>query len=132
MPDRSADTKREVGVAVLECRPEDGAEVVVLRFDPVVPDRRCPGQQLGARQLRKLEEEGATPFPQDLSPAGLLDSLDRELTDRLQHPEALLCVADETLLDERLQRVEVGAAEGRSRFEESLANRRCSSADSRS
>ena len=85
---------------MLECVRKDGAEVVVLPVDPVVPDRRAPGQQLGARQLRKLEEEGAVPLPQDLSPAGLLDSLERELADRLQHPEALLRVADEALLDE--------------------------------
>ena len=121
MPDRGADPKRDVGASVLECVPKDGAEVVVLRFDPVVPDRRAPGQQLGACQLRKLEEEGAVPLPQDLSPAGLFDSLECELADRLQHPEALLCVADEALLDERLQRVEVGAADGFGRFERAAA-----------
>ena len=38
----------------------------------------------------------------------LIETLGGELADRLQHPEALARVADQALLDERLERVEVG------------------------
>ncbi len=100
MPDLSADQQCDVGASVFERIAEYGADVVVLRFDPVVPDRRAPGQQLGTCQLCKLEELGAVPLPQNIGAAGLLESLDRELADRLEHPEALLRVADEALVDE--------------------------------
>ena len=43
--------------------------------------------------------------------AGLLQPFTRVLADRLQHPVALVREAEQALLDERLQRVEVGAAD---------------------
>ena len=101
MPDLSAHPECEVGAPVFERIAEDSADVVVLNFDPVEPDRRVlRASSSGPASSRKLEEEGAVPLPQDLSPAGLLDSFERELADRLEHPEALLRVADEALLDE--------------------------------
>ena len=46
--------------------------------------------------------------------AGLLavvKSLERELADRFEHPEAVAGVAKEALVDERLEEVEVGVAD---------------------
>ena len=62
IPDRAADPQCDLGASLLERVTEDGTDVVVLCFDPVEPDRRAPGQQLGPRQLRKLEEVGAVPI----------------------------------------------------------------------
>jgi hypothetical protein len=51
-----------------------------------------PGQQLGLRDLRELEEELGVLAPQLVRLPGVLESLERELADRLQHPEALVRV----------------------------------------
>ena len=95
----------------------------MLRFEAVEPDRRARAAQLGLRELRQLEEVRAAPTSQLLGSAGLLESLERELADRLQHPETLLRVADEALFDERLQRVEVGVGHFLSRLERAAAGK---------
>ena len=51
----------------------------------------------------------------------LRQALLRVLLDRLQHPEALVRVADEALVDERLQRVEVGVRHLLCRLERATA-----------
>ena len=63
----------------------------------------------------------------------------RVLADRLEHPEALAGVADQALVDQRLQHVEVGLGDLLGRLEGAAAvktarraKRRCSSASSRS
>jgi len=43
-------------------------------------------------------------MPQVLGVVGFLESLERELADRLQHPEAAVREPDEALVDQRLQR----------------------------
>ena len=43
--------------------------------------------------------------------AGLVQPFERILADRLEHPVALGREADQALLDQRLQRVDVGAAD---------------------
>jgi hypothetical protein len=106
---------------VLERVAKRGAHVVVLRFDPVEPDRRAPGPQLGLRELRELEEELAVLAPQFVSLSGVLESLERELADRLQHPEAAVPEPDEALVDERLEHVQIGAADGLRCFESAAA-----------
>ena len=54
--------------------------------------------------------------------AGLLEPLGRVLADRLQHPEAVVVAdADEALVDEGLQRVEVGVADLLGRLERAAA-----------
>ncbi len=63
------------------------------------------------------------PLPQVLAATGSLESLVRELADRLQHPEAAVCEPDEALLDQRLQRVQVGAADGLGRFQGAAAGK---------
>ena len=51
----------------------------------------------------------------------VLESLDREFADRLEHPEAVAGVAKEALVDERLQDVEVGVTDLFSRSEGAAA-----------
>ena len=49
------------------------------------------------------------------------EPLERELADRLEHPEALVRVADQALLDERLQRVEIGVSHAFGRLQRATA-----------
>ena len=84
----------------------------MLRLEPVEPDSRAPANELGPRELPEREKVCAVPMPEFLGAAGFLKSLEPELADRLQHPEALLHVANEALVDERVQHVQVGAADG--------------------
>src|SRR5207247_7679079 len=90
---------------------------------PAEPDRLAPGSQVGLRELPELEEVRGVPLPQVLAATGSLESLVRELADRLQHPEAAVCEPDEALLDQRLQRVQVGAADGLGRFQGAAAGK---------
>ena len=53
--------------------------------------------------------------------AGLVQPFARVLADRLEHPVALVREAEQALLDERLQRVEVGAADLLGRLERAAA-----------
>ncbi len=49
------------------------------------------------------------------------EHIERVLADRLQHPEAVVALAEEALLDQRLNRVEVGLRDLLSRFERAAA-----------
>ena len=49
--------------------------------------------------------------PQLVCFIGVLEPLERIVADRLEHPESLLAAADEALLEQRLQRVELGVAD---------------------
>jgi hypothetical protein len=51
-------------------------------------------------------------FPQLVGLPGLLEPLGCVLANGLEHPEALGRVAEEALVDERLQRLELGACNG--------------------
>src|SRR5581483_9304481 len=61
------------------------------------------------RRLRECEEEGGLILADVLGLTRLLELLRRIVADRLQHPEATVRMADEALLDQRLQRVEIGS-----------------------
>ena len=60
-------------------------------------------------------------MPEVLGAAALLESLERELADRLQHPEALAGPADQALVDQRLQHVQIGGADRLGRFQGAAA-----------
>src|SRR5204862_1505532 len=121
-PDRAAEPERDVGASVLERVAERGTDVVVLRFEPAEPNRGTGAAvQLGLRQLPELEEVGAVPMPETRGAAGFLESLERELADRLQHPETAVRGADEALVDQRLEDVEVGLANRFGCFERAAA-----------
>ena len=71
---------------------------------------RVPARSASAIRLRNWAST------QGVLLAGCVEPLERELPDRLEHPEALLAVrigaaADEALVEQRRQRVEVGAAD---------------------
>ena len=111
------DGELETAGRISACGPiEDGPHVVDLGRDEIeVPGAEvddaassCPvGECVQAPEL------GVT---QCILLAGRVEPLERELPDRLEHPEALLAVrigaaADEALVEQRRQRVEVGAAD---------------------
>ena len=49
--------------------------------------------------------------PERVALAALVEPLGRELADRLEHHEALAAAAEQALVDERLEQVEVGVAD---------------------
>ena len=63
----------------------------------------------GGAAFCKLQEVARLAFAR-LGACSIGQLLECVLADRLQHPEALVRVTDEALLDERLERVEVGVA----------------------
>src|SRR5436190_9173800 len=86
------------------------ADVVALRDDELVAHRpRSLDEKVRrARELRQVVEEARSQF---VSFAARLEQLACELPDRLQHPEAAaLPAAEQALLEQRLERVEVGLA----------------------
>src|SRR5262249_40606207 len=115
-PNRAGEPQRDVGASALERVAEHGADVVVLGLEPVEPDRRAPALQLGLRDLSEPEEVGGVPMPEVLGVAAFLQSLERELADRLQHPEPLSRVAEKAFVDQSLKYVHVGCADGFGRF----------------
>ena len=86
---------------------EGGAEVVVLGLEPVEPPLRISAEDLRMRLLG----EGEVPISVPAREPGIVEMFGCELTDRLQHPKALAAVAEEALVDERLERVQVGVAD---------------------
>jgi hypothetical protein len=86
---------------------EGGPQVVVLTLESVVPWRVL----LPLHGLRLFREHGEMPR---VTPANLvrlarsLQPLEGVLADRLEHPEPVLRMAHEALVDERLERVEIG------------------------
>ena len=62
-----------------------------------------------AGRLRDRQEEPSVAQADGVHLAGSSELLQREIADRLEHPETNLAVADKALLDERLERVEIGA-----------------------
>ena len=104
-----ASLDRELGLAVVEEPVEARAEVVVIVLQPLQP-----GRLLGALQGRlglfgEREEVIRVPATDLVGLARGLEALTGKLADRLQHPEAPAGPPDEALVDERLQRVDVGA-----------------------
>src|SRR4029453_19499724 len=75
-------------------------------------------------QISKREEVPGVPAPKLRLLARVLQPLGRELADRLEHPEPLaLAHADEALVDERLQPVEIGVANRLGSLERAAASK---------
>ena len=67
--------------------------------------------ELGLHVLNPLAEEGQVPIADRRCFTGLLEMLGCELPDRLQEPVATVGEANEALVDERLQAVDVGVTD---------------------
>jgi len=61
--------------------------------------------------LGEREEELPMPAPDRIAVARLGESLGRVLADRLEHRESIVPVTDEALIDQELERVEVGVCD---------------------
>jgi len=83
------------------------AEIVVLLLQPLDP---LAGVQacIGLRLLGEGEKALGVAPPQVRDLTRVLQPLGSVLADRLQHPEPIFGMAEEALVDERLQDVEVG------------------------
>jgi hypothetical protein len=104
-PDRCGQPRAELLVRLQPI--ERGADVVVLGLQPVEPfTRRLAEMRL--RILDESEEVLRVAAAQLLALGRVVEPLDRILANRLEHPEAFAGSPHETLLDERLERVEVG------------------------
>src|SRR5207302_3420411 len=108
--ERTRELQREPRVAIRFEPVEGRAEVVVLRLEPVEPLFRIAAEVriclLGESDI-VLGKNSADV----LGFAGFLELLGGVLADRLQHPEALVTVAEHALVPERLEDVEVGVGD---------------------
>src|SRR5438876_11551224 len=96
--ERARELKSELGITERLELVEGRAEIVVLSLEPVEPLLRIAAEF----RIRLLGESDVVldVAPAELiSFAGRLELLDGVFTDRLQHPEALLTVAKEALVD---------------------------------
>ena len=82
----------------------------MLALQPVEPLLGAPAQ-VRLRLLCKRQKVLRVTPPQVLGLARLLELFSRVLADRLQHPVAVLRVAEQALVDKRLQRVNVRRAD---------------------
>src|SRR5919201_6567359 len=73
--------------------------------------------EIWLRFLRQGQEALGVALPHLLGLVRLFDSRGRVLADRLEHPKAFVGVAEEALVDERLEEVEVGVGDFFGRFE---------------
>src|SRR6266540_5725264 len=85
---------------------ESASQIVVLALKPVEPLARIRAQ-VRLRLLRERQEVLSVALPQPVGFSRGLEPLGCVLTDRLQHPEPLLRVAEEVLVNQRLD-VEIG------------------------
>jgi hypothetical protein len=111
LPDESDEAKLELRLARSREVVQRGAEIGVFGAESLGRYSLFPAVELGSCFLRECEKETGVPRPQLLLHARRAEPLERVLADRLQHPEALARVAEEALVDERLQRVEVRFAD---------------------
>jgi hypothetical protein len=79
---------------------------------------RLDGQGERDRELRVVLE---MPQADRVALAALVQPLGRELADRLEHDEALPAAPEEALVDERLEHVDLGVADGLRRVERAAA-----------
>ena len=110
-PDRSRQPKRSVGVRARQQMVERGAEVRVLGGEPVEPLASVPCVQLRAGALAERHVPGGVTVPERARVRELVEPFDRELADRLEHPVAVVAAAQEALVDQRRDLVEIGAAD---------------------
>src|SRR5512132_2740034 len=71
--------------------------------------------------LRQRQEVLSVAAAQVVGLAGCLEPLERELADRLEHPVPLAGVADEVLVDQRFERVNVRIGDSLTRRERAAA-----------
>ena len=77
------------GEGPVDCAPQ----IVGFRDHELVPRTAFERLDRQARRLREGQEELGVTTAHRVCIAGLLEALERELADRLQHPEPLACVA---------------------------------------
>ena len=91
---------------------ERKSEVVVLGRDALVRDALVRSRIVAFPSGLGVSEAVVDVTQAELTcGAAFGEPLDRVLANRLQHPEALVRVAHEALVDERLQRVEIGTGD---------------------
>jgi hypothetical protein len=109
---------------LLECEQQTGAELDVGSDGPLqcgadvrqlgrdeVVSLVSLGFQREVRRLREREQPLAQTPSCRVSAAGGFQPLARVLANRLEHPEASVGVANEALLDERLEQVDIGVGD---------------------
>ena len=99
------------GVVMLLCPADRGAEVLQLRVEACKPLCLRGSAQLAVGAPRELRVEACVSLENLAGLRLCLEPFGRVLADRLEHPVALVREAQQALLDERLQRVEVGAGD---------------------
>ena len=119
-PERSREPLLELALADRVEAVEGGPQVVVLCLEPVEPRFQIGAGQsldlvtglLGERQeVRRVSSVELAVLARVFEPLGGV------FADRLQHPVALAAVAEQALVDERLEGVEVGVADLLGRLE---------------
>src|SRR5918911_2822980 len=83
-PHRHRQPERRRGVSFQQ-QAQRRAQIVVLLLHPVEPLRLMDAQQLWLGLFREREEVVGVPRPDRFSPTALLQTLQRILTDQLQH-----------------------------------------------
>src|SRR5262249_43787091 len=110
-PERSGQPRARLRLARLRLAPgEDGSQVVVLGLQPCQPPVLLRRSELRLCLLGQPQEVGRMPSPEVLELPAHLELLERELADRLQHPEPwlplLLALAEQALVDQRPEPVQ--------------------------
>ena len=99
---------------------ESGTEVVVVALQPIEPGQRVESQvRFGL--LGQGQEVLGVAAPKLLGLTRLVEALRGVLADRLEHAEATIDEAQEALVNERLERIEVGLGHRLGGFERATA-----------
>ena len=112
-----ASIETRLGVMRVECPSKRGAQIVAVGFDRRNPSCRVRSIQLCIPLFHEHHMPGSDLF----LVMALAKQLHGKLADRLEHPIALVREAHKALLDERLQDVEVRAADLLGGFERAAA-----------
>ena len=115
-PERRADLEADLRLACFQRPTERGADVVSLGVEALEPLALLRAEQARLGLLRQHEVEGGVPSSDGLAVAARRQTLERELANGLEHPQARLvpgCVLgrEQVVAEERLdplQDVEVG------------------------
>jgi hypothetical protein len=120
--ERDQDSQRKLGLVGVERQRHDLADVRVLHVEPVERRRlRRPTLELASGLLGERQQPVEVG---EASGRGLsfgLELFQRELPDRLEHPEAFPGAAEKALLDQGLEDVEIGPSDLRCRLEGAAA-----------
>ena len=104
---RSGQTERQLDLPGLVRPGQSRPKVVVLALESTQPVCLLRAEQFVSRTLRECNEPFGMPPKGAFGIVAHAQVLEREGADRVQHPVTLVQVAEEALLDERLQGVEV-------------------------